>query len=97
MLAGGRNVTTKQQLNAAQWDILTHAPLAIWLGVSGVDPLVASPEKEFLAFDAAARDLAARYSSNELICSVIAEAHRPSEPQRKGMVTVDVAEVLATL
>ena len=90
-------MTTKQQLNAAQWDVLAHAPLAVWLGVSGVDPLVDSLEEEYATFDTAARDLADRYSSNELVCGVIAEAHRPSEPQRKGRTTVDIGEVLAAL
>lgn len=90
-------MTTKQQLTAVQWDILAHAPLAMWLGVSGVDPLVASLEKEYLAFDAAGQDLRRRYASNELVCGIIADAHRPSEPQRKGMATVDINEILASL
>jgi len=90
-------VTSKQQLTAAQWDVLTHAPLALWLGVSGADPLVASLEQEYLAFDKASRDLQQRYASNELVRAVIAEAHRPNEPQRKGRSTVDVGDLLSTL
>lgn len=90
-------MTTKQQLTAAQWDILTHAPLALWLGVSGADPLVASLEREYLAFDKASHALQQRYASNELVCAVIAEAHRPSEPQRKGRCTIDVGDLLSTL
>lgn len=90
-------MTTKQQLSAAQWDIVKHAPLAIWLGVSGVDPVVDSLEDEYAAFHAAAKDLGARYSSNELVTALVAELVPPSEAQRKGRASVDVNELLATL
>lgn len=90
-------MTTKDQLTQQQWDILIHAPLGVWLGVSGCDPFVGSLEREFEAFGEAARLLAQRYGENELVVTVLAVAARPTEAQRKGRATVDLAEVLAGL
>ncbi|MCC6527207.1 MAG: hypothetical protein IT373_31450 [Polyangiaceae bacterium] len=83
-------------LDASSWALLCHAPLTLWLAMSGVDPAVDSPDKEADAFDTAIEKEKAR-CSDELVRAVLAEAVAPSGSQRRGLVAVDPESLLGEL
>lgn len=84
-------------LDAGSWDLLCHAPLAIWLAMSAVDTVVDSPRLEADAFDAALAKAKQRAEDDPLLLAVLDDAVPPSNPQRRAVAFVDPAHLLDQL